>query len=172
MVTGEFGSSSNISLFQNISCPTIVGTSTLASCTVNPVASNCYPYCPGANIGIRCFSKSPCCLIKSSLTALSLSISDSTGCTDGALRFADGIIENEGRIEVCYDGVWGTICDDGWDTTDAHVVCQQMGHPELGMKQQIVLFSLNSIPTHLRIIIHLKSFIYSRTYCLHWFSFW
>lgn len=75
VVTGEFGSSSNISLFQNISCPTIVGTSTLASCSVNAVSGNCYPYCPGANIGIRCFSKSPYCLIKSSLTALSLSLS-------------------------------------------------------------------------------------------------
>ena len=53
-------------------------------------------------------------------------------CTDGSIRLADGIIENEGRVEVCVDGVWGTICDQGWDKTDAHVVCTQMGHPELG----------------------------------------
>ena len=53
-------------------------------------------------------------------------------CTDGSIRLADGIIENEGRVEVCMDGVWGIICDQGWDKTDAHVVCTQMGHPELG----------------------------------------
>ena len=53
-------------------------------------------------------------------------------CTDGSIRLVNGIIENEGRVEVCMDGVWGTICDQGWDKTDAHVVCTQMGHPELG----------------------------------------
>ena len=29
------------------------------------------------------------------------------------------------------------MCDDGWDKTDAHVVCQQMGHPELGVYDNI-----------------------------------
>ena len=46
----------------------------------------------------------------------------------------DGIIENEGRVEICYNGVWGVICDQGWDTTDAHVICTQLGHPELGYR--------------------------------------
>ena len=45
----------------------------------------------------------------------------------------NGIIEQEGRVEVCIDSVWGSVCDEGWDKTDAHVVCRQMGHPELGM---------------------------------------
>ena len=48
------------------------------------------------------------------------------------MRLADGIIDNEGRVEVCVNGVWGTVCDQGWDKTDAHVVCKQLGHPELG----------------------------------------
>ena len=53
-------------------------------------------------------------------------------CTNGEIRLVDGFIENEGRIEVCYNGVWGAVCDQGWDSTDAHVACTQMGHPELG----------------------------------------
>ena len=47
---------------------------------------------------------------------------------NGKLRLAGGEVDNEGRIEILYDGKWGTICDDRWDWRDADVACRQLGY--------------------------------------------
>ena len=52
------------------------------------------------------------------------------GCSyDGQLRLTGGTDATNGRLEVCLNNEWGTICDDGFDNDDAKVACRQLGQP-------------------------------------------
>ena len=41
------------------------------------------------------------------------------------IRLMDGPDASSGRVEIFFEGKWGTICDDGFDDLDADVICRQ-----------------------------------------------
>lgn len=53
-------------------------------------------------------------------------------CDDGDIRLVNGLEDYEGRVEICLNNQWGTVCDDFWGTPDAQVVCRQLGLPTAG----------------------------------------
>lgn len=54
-------------------------------------------------------------------------------CADGSVRLTGGSSPNEGRVEYCSNGTWGSVCDDGWGHRDASVVCKELELPTISM---------------------------------------
>ena len=61
-------------------------------------------------------------------------------CSD--VRLIGGSLDNGGRLEVKYGGVWGTVCDDYFDDIDAGVACNSLG---FGSVNTVHCFCINHL---------------------------
>lgn len=61
------------------------------------------------------------------VNSLDASIHNSN-CTDFDVQLVDGDFPNEGKVSVCINGVWGLVCRSSFTSTDASVICNQLGY--------------------------------------------
>ena len=53
-------------------------------------------------------------------------------CLEGTVRITGGSNDLIGRVEVCVNRTWGTVCGENWNDLNALVLCQQLGHSPNG----------------------------------------
>ena len=59
------------------------------------------------------------------------------------IRLSDGKANNEGRVEIMFNGVWGRVCSSFWDIRDGDVACKQLGYT--GARLVKIFTSLSSL---------------------------
>lgn len=70
------------------------------------------------------------------------------------IRLVDGSEPHKGRVEVFYNGQWGTICDDHWDNNDGKVVCKMLGFSGVSQVFTKAFFGQGNISNHNILLMH------------------
>ena len=123
-----YGSGSGLIYLTDVSCTS--SSTSLLQCNSDPILSGGCSHSEDA--GVKCEGMQGSNHLEESAQyyigfSLSFPCFIPAPCTDGQLRLAGSNVDNEGRVEICLDNKWGTICDDGWSTIDANVACKQLG---------------------------------------------
>ena len=111
----------------------------LLNCTYDSSLASNWRYCSHTyDVGVECpgntLSYIYVCLKIYSCSFFLIAPSNDTCTTNGDVRLVGGTDQYEGRVEVCYNRQWGTVCGrhSSWDTTDAGVACRQLGYSLVG----------------------------------------
>jgi deleted-in-malignant-brain-tumors protein 1 len=61
----------------------------------------------------------------------------------GDVRLVNGAGPYEGRVEICYNGEWKSVCQRWWSSANAKVVCTQLNYPPQGIIQCHVIIYID-----------------------------
>ena len=136
VATGVFGDDIESTVLYDVDCS---GNETgLGSCVLSFSGTCSHEH----NVGVICqggklspFGEHFLLLYKNLVILQTDTVNDN--CTHGDLRIAsrsddESALSSEGRLEICVNGVWGTICDFKYGTRDAKVACRQLGYDDEG----------------------------------------
>ena len=63
---------------------------------------------------------------------VAINVANQSNCTDGDIQLVGGSNKYEGRIEICVNQAWGTVCSYSHNNNVGKVVCGQIGAQTLG----------------------------------------
>ena len=53
-------------------------------------------------------------------------------CSGTDVRLVDGATQYDGTVQICHNGIWGSVCGFLWGDIDARVACRQLGFSPVG----------------------------------------
>jgi deleted-in-malignant-brain-tumors protein 1 len=112
----RFGISMTRSNLGSVSCPNSATSLSQCQAVRKSWSGGCYlsiSQC-GTEYGLQCFN-------------------NTGSCVDGSIRLVNGTIQQEGRLEVCSQGIWGIVCQSSWNSIDAYIACKMLGYNGAGM---------------------------------------
>ena len=137
----------------NVMCPSNATSALNCSFNIPPISPQCYSNFSAA--GVRCI-EGVCCLFHAPCSCFIVSIMllpERMSCsTNGEFSVVNVTYENSlgqlvgegisvtGKVGVCLDGVFGSVCDVNWDVNDASVFCNGIGLANGGDFGKFVLY--------------------------------
>ena len=128
-----YGQGSGPVYLDNVNC---FGNETRLADCASTAASSC-PHSQDAGVQCRaeCKSRKLYLIVKRFIHVIPCVVL----CNNSDIRLAGGADQYEGRVEICFNETWGTICDGSWSTNDANVACRQLGFAATGNYNYILL---------------------------------